>query len=181
MKPFKVLSEQVVFKTNNRISVIESKLETPEGKPVTWNYLSSRDGVIVLPLDNQNNVYLKKEWRLNRKDFVWEVVSGWIEEENPTSDLVLAAANRELQEEIGFKSRNLELLDTFYLSNQMSTKFHIFLARGLVESKLLGDDDEFLEVEKYPFAEAYQIVAQKQIPTAQNLLVFLLVKEKLKL
>lgn len=141
-----------------RYPIIEADLETPEGKKVTWSVISGKDIVVVLAMDDQKNVYLKQEWRLNRKDFVWEVVSGVVEEENPTEEQILTTAQRELQEEIGMKAGSLKKLLSFYPFNHMRSKVHLFLATELSQNKLEGDEHEFLEVKKLPFSEAYDLV-----------------------
>lgn len=179
--PFQVLSEKSAFHTENGFILIKANLETPTGKRVTWSYFKARDGVIILPLDTQNHVYLKREWRLNRKDFVWEVPSGWVEEKNPTQHQILSAANRELQEEVGQKASQLEKLITVFPLNHLSSRFHLFLATDLSPHQLPPDEHEHLELERLPFDQAYQRIMENQIPTAQNALVFLLAKSRLKL
>lgn len=177
MKPFKVLNERVSGKAG-RYSIIEADLETPEEKNVTWSVISGKDIIVVLALDKEKNVYLKREWRLNRKDFVWEVVSGVVEEENPTEEQIFATAYRETQEEVGMRVNKMEKLLTFYPFNHMRSKVHLFLAQDLEERKLSTDEHEFLEVQKLPFQEAYNLVLSQE-PTAQNALVFALVKERI--
>lgn len=178
LQPFKIINEREVGKAG-RYPILEAELETPEGKTVTWSVISGKDIVVVLPLDTEQNVFLKQEWRLNRKDFVWEVVSGVVDEESPTDEQILATAHRETQEEIGMKAESMKKLLTFYPFNHMRSRIHIFLATNLSGSKLETDEHEFLEVQKLPFQEAYDLVVKKQEPTAQNALAFMLAKEEL--
>lgn len=177
LKPFKILNEQ-----SNKVgeyTVIETDLETPEGKTVTWNVIDGKNVAVVIAVDNENNVFLKQEWRLNRKDFVWEVASGIVEEDNSTEEQVIATAHREIQEEVGVKAGKMKKLLTFYPSNRLRLKMHLFLAQELEESKLPTDEHEFLEVKKLPFEEAYNLVVNREVPTAQNALIFLLAKKEL--
>lgn len=177
LKPFQVVEEKV--KSVGRFFLIEADLITSEGKNVTWDIFSWKDGVIVLAMDDDKNVYIKREWRLNRKDFTWEVVSGAIEVENPTEEQIVEAAQRELQEEIGMKAGKLEKLITIYPFNHMRNKFHIFLATELSESKLESDEHEHLEVKKLSFKDAYNLVVNQPAPTGQNVIAFQLAREKL--
>lgn len=176
MEPFKILEEREAGKAG-RYPIIEADLETPEGKKVTWSIISGKDIAVVLAMDSERNVFIKKEWRLNRKDFVWEVASGVIEEENPTEEQIVETAQRELQEEIGVRAGSLKKLLSFYPFNHMRSKIHLFLATDLSESKLQGDEHEFLESKKLPFEEAYNLVVRHQEPTAQNVLIFELAKQ----
>lgn len=177
MKPFKILGERETGKAG-RYSIIEAGLETPEGKKVIWSVIDGKDIVVVLALDKEKRVYLKQEWRLNRKDFVWETVSGIVEEDDPTEEQILDTAHREIQEEVGVKANKMEKLLTFYPFNHTRIKIHLFLAQDLEESRLPTDEHEFLEVQKLPFQEAYDLVFSQE-STAQNALVFALVKERI--
>lgn len=179
LKPF-IVKQETVIKTNNpHLSIIDAELVTPNGEDVTWSYIKTNAAVGILALDSEQNVYLKREWRLNQKAFIWELPAGFVEEENPTEEQIQAAANRELQEEVGMKSNNLEKLVSFYPSNHMSMIAHVYLATGLEDSKLKADEHEYLEVKKLPIREAYQLVTTNQVPTAQTLLAFeLMLKRK---
>lgn len=177
MKPFKIIKEQNIFE--GRYDVVKAELETPKGDIVQWEVISGPDIAVVLPVDKKGGVFLKKEWRLNRKDFVWEIVSGVVEEESPTDIQIEGTAQRELQEEVGVKAEKLEKLITFFPFNHMRGRIHIFLARDLVESALERDEHEFLEVKKLPFEDAFNLVVHRQEPTAQNAIAFMLAKEKL--
>ncbi len=178
LQPFKILEEREAGKLG-RYQGIEADLETPEGKKVTWSVIDGKDIVVVLVVDKENNVYIKQEWRLNRKDLVWEVVSGVVEEENPSEEQIRATAEREAQEEVGMKPGSLKKLLSFYPFNHMRSKIHLFLATDLEENKLEGDEHELLEVKKLPFNEAYDLVLNQQEPTAQNALIFLLAQKEL--
>ncbi len=177
LKPFHVLNERI--KSVGRFFHIEADLITSEDKNVTWDIFSWKDGVVVLAMDENKNVYIKREWRLNRKDFTWEVVSGAIEVGDPTEDDIEKAAQRELQEEIGMKAGKLEKLITIYPFNHMRNKFHIFLATDLSKSSLKADEHEHLEVKKLPFKEAYDLILKQDAPTGQNVIAFELTRDRL--
>lgn len=165
MKPFKVLDEHVAFEVKGRSKVIMVDLETPTGETTTWSYFSMKEAAIIVPIDTDGDTYIKQEWRLARRDFAWEFASGWIEDEN-----VLTAANRELQEEIGFKADTLEEKSAFYTNNHMCNVFHIVVATGLHPSKLPGDEHEYLSVKKVSLKDARELLLTNQIPTAQTVI-----------
>ncbi len=179
LKPFIIISETIEYQDGSRLAIVRANLKTPTNEAVAWTYSKTKEGVIIIPIDEHGAVYIKKEWRLNRRDFVWELPSGWVEHEAPTSDDIAEAANRELQEEIGLRSNELTLLTSFYPTNHTSGRFHVFLARHLQRSVLPADDHEHLEIEKLSFPEAYKRVAKDQIPTAQVLVAFLLAEKYL--
>jgi len=178
LKPFKILEERELPKAG-LINTFEVDLETPDGNNVTWGYAAFPEMAVVLPVDDEGNVYLKQEWRLSRNTFVWEPVSGKVDVESPTEQDVIDTAYREIQEEVGMKAEKMEFLLTMHSHNHMKNKIHLFLATGLSESKLPGDEYEILEVEKMPFAEAFDKVMNQQEPNGQSAVIFLLAKQKL--
>ena len=67
---------------------------------------------------------------------------------------ILEAANRELQEEIGYKSSSLEHVHTIDLApGYIDHKTHIVLAKNLSSSKLPGDEPEELEIIEIPLGK----------------------------
>lgn len=176
MKPFKIVEEREAYNADGRIVVIETDLITPEDKNITWRFAKVPDIVIILPLDSDGKVRLKREWRANRKDFVWGLPSGVIDKDETPEE----TAQRELQEEVGAKAEKLTKLITVFPTNHIRAQFHIFLAEGLSASVLQGDEHEHLEVTVLPFDEAYDLVTKQQTPTAQDALAFTLVAKNRK-
>ena len=175
MKPLKILEEREVFRMGDRYSVVEVDLETPGGDKTTWSYFKVKHGAVIVPIDEDRNTYIKKEWRLSRKDFTWEFASGWVDEakdELPTTEEIITAANRELQEEIGLKAEKLNKVKSFYVANHANNQFHIVIAKDLSESKLEGDEHEYLDVRRVSVDEARRILLEDQVPTAQTEIAF---------
>ncbi|CAN5198515.1 NUDIX hydrolase [soil metagenome] len=181
LKPFVVKKEITEATANPHLSVVTSILQTPNDQEVTWSYIKTNDAVFMFALDDKQNVYLKREWRLNIKDFIWELPAGFIEEENPTDEQIQSAANRELQEEIGVKAAILEKIITVRPSNYLTMTSHIFLAKNFTESKLKEDEHEYLEVKKLPIKDAYDLITKNQIPGTQTLIAFEIIMKKLNL
>jgi 8-oxo-dGTP pyrophosphatase MutT (NUDIX family) len=179
MKKFKIVKETEEYADGKRFSIVRAKLKTPGDKEVNWSYVKGRDGVIVIALDNENSIYIKKEWRLARKGFLWELPSGYIEKEKPSIKDIKDAANRELQEEIGLKANSLKILSSFFIMNHSTSKFHIILATELKESSLDKDEHEIIQTEKISVDEAYNKLVNKQIPNAQIIIALSLLKEHL--
>lgn len=136
MKPFEIISEAEEYRDRDRFAVIRATLRTPGGDEVGWTYTRQGDGVVVLAPDGEGNIWVKREWRLNKKDFLWELPSGYVDMEEPTDEVVLEAANRELQEEVGMKGSSLRVLRTYYSSNHSTNRWHVVLATDLIPSKL---------------------------------------------
>ena len=85
--------------------------------------------------------------------------SGRVDKEND----IEAGAQRELQEETGFRAKSLEHYCTTHHSETIAFANHIFIAKDLVEDPLKQDDDELIEVHAMPLKEAIEKVLQSPI------------------
>ncbi|TMB96938.1 MAG: NUDIX hydrolase, partial [Chloroflexi bacterium] len=92
--------------------------------------------VAVVPLDENGDVLLVRQYRLAAEAALLEVPAGIVDE----GEDIEAAAQRELQEEAGYRAERLEKLTGFFVSPGFCTEFvHVFLATDLIESGLDAD------------------------------------------
>jgi len=178
MKP-KIISEEIVFEGPS-VKVHMAKVEFSNGNIAMWDHAHGSDVVVMLPVDEDNNVYLVKEWRIAWKDFVLQIPAGGCDAQDKKGKL--AQVHNELREEIGMDSKKIEHLITCMLAARTGAKINIYLARDLYPSEKSPDPDEFLEVIKMPFNEAYEMFISGKVPTTTyTLLAFMMVKQKLTL
>ena len=75
---------------------------------------------------------------------------------------------RELQEEIGYKAKELIKLGTLTVSpGSTRHQTHVYLAKHLIESKLPGDEDEEIEVIKIPFEDFEKLIKNRKLNEAR--------------
>lgn len=122
-------------------------------------------GAAVLAFDENENIFLVKQYRYAYGKIIYEIPAGKIEKnEEP-----IICAERELEEEIGYKCSNLEFMSKVYPSPGFLTEIiYIFLAKNMSISKQKLDPDEFLTVEKIPFKKAVQMVLDGDICDAKS-------------
>ena len=109
------------------------------------------DGVFVVPLTENNEILMIVEPSVTEKEPVLGLPAGTIERGERSEE----SANRELQEESGYKSQQLDFLGTISpLARHSNLKIDVYLGRKLTPSKLEGDEPYDIEVRLLPFAEA---------------------------
>src|SRR5690606_37892514 len=90
---------------------------------------------------------------------------------------LLAAANRELMEEIGYGARDVSLLKLMSQSpNYMQHRTQIVLARDLYEHRLEGDEPEPLDVVPVKFSELDELLEREDFSEARSIAALLLVQ-----
>jgi ADP-ribose pyrophosphatase len=156
------------------VKLFEDEIELPNGAPAKREYIRHVGAVCVLPLTDNGEVVLERQFRYPFGKVLVEIPAGKL---NDASEDPLAAALRELREETGIVPSSMTYLGDFIGSPAiLGERVGMFLARGLSFSKQQLDEDEFLEVEKIPLEKAVEMVMNNEIEDAKTQLAILKVK-----
>jgi 8-oxo-dGTP pyrophosphatase MutT (NUDIX family) len=149
---------------NEFFKVFEDKVVQPDGKDGSYATIKFLSGVGVLPIDDEDFVYLTKQFRYSAGKETLEVVAGGIEDEKP-----LDAAKREAKEELGITAEELIELGTIQLDNSIiKAETTLFIARKLTFGKTDRDESEEMETVKIGFREAVEKVLNGEITHAPS-------------
>lgn len=156
------------------LSLLDVRL--PNGETAKRELITHPGAVAVVALDEHQNVLLVRQFRVAAKGILKEIPAGTL---NPNED-PLVCAERELQEETGFKPGKLESLGGVFVAPGYTTEFiHLYLATELEESKLPQDEDEFVEVDKLPLKDAIAMIETGELIDAKSVTALLRVARKL--
>jgi 8-oxo-dGTP pyrophosphatase MutT (NUDIX family) len=158
--PWRTLSTKTVYK-NPWITVREDQVVAPTGKEGIYGVVSSRVATGVVPLTENNEIYLVGQYRYPTDIYSWELPEGGAEEgEHP-----LDAIKRELKEEAGLVAKNWEQLGgRIQISNSFSAEVgYLYLATNLEQATTDPDDTEVLEIRKVPLIEALDMCYSGEI------------------
>ena len=99
---YEKINEKEIY--NGKILKLKIENFKFEGKIIKREIVQHKDAVAILPIDDLGFVYLVKQYRFPvQKEFL-EIPAGLVEENEDYEK----AALRELQEEVGFFSKNLQ-------------------------------------------------------------------------
>ena len=175
-----ITNEKIKYKGRN-ITIKSHEIKFPNGKTDEWETPDSNFDVVTVVAFDGENVLLSKEWRAYCADYVTMNAAGAIDK-NASEEQRLQQARNELQEELGVDAKNVEKLITTYGSARTRIRHDIYLATDLFESKLPGDEHEYIEVVKMPFNEALEMfLSEKEETNSYTILGLLLAKKKLNL
>ncbi len=175
--PWTVTDSKTIYK-NPWIKVTEDKVIRPDGNIGIFSTVRMKDGVSVLPLDNDNNVCLSKEFHYGTDKVGIEVATGGIEE----NEDIKKAASRELKEETGIVAGtliDLGVIDPF--TTVVASKNYLFLAKDLEFKEAQREGTEEIEVFKVPFDKALEWVNDGTITHSASVVLILKAKEYLRL
>jgi 8-oxo-dGTP pyrophosphatase MutT (NUDIX family) len=140
---------------NDFLELLEDQVTQPDGEPSRYAMVRLKPGVAVLPIEADGSVYLVRQFRYALGQESLEVVAGGLEAgEDP-----LAAAQRELQEELGGKADEWQALGCVDLETSMvSNPVDLFLAKGLHLGEPEPDATEEIRVVKLFLSDAVRLV-----------------------
>ena len=135
-------------------TVFEDRVRLPGGAETTYQYRPRGPrAVFVLPVTAQGEAVLIRQYRYPLRATVTEVVAGGVER----GEDLLAAARRELHEEVGGVAAEWVPLPGFYPQPSISgVIFYPFLALGVTLGDMHHEDTETIERVVVPVAEAYR-------------------------
>jgi ADP-ribose pyrophosphatase len=144
---------------HGHLTLWEKVLEAPTG-PTTYCVLEVGRTVAIVPLLEADRVVLVRQYRHVAGRDSWEVPAGGV---GPDEDL-LAAAQRELREEAGYRAARFEPLAAFQPSNAyVDETAYLYLAIGLVPDPLPADPDEAFVVCPHPLEQAVRLALAGEI------------------
>lgn len=170
------LSDETVFK-GALIDVSHMQVRLPDGRTALREIVRHKGAAAIVPVDEQENVYLVRQHRVVVDMLMLEIPAGKLDYvgEDP-----LHCAVRELQEETGLKAERMELLTHVVTTPGFCTeKIGLYLATGLSQHENHLDQDEFLHVEKLPLREAVSRVMSGELRDAKTALGLLMAWQKL--
>lgn len=161
--PSKVLSQETVYESKY---FVVKKLELEfHKKKITKEIVYRLPVVYILAVNENNEIYLVKQYRDALRTVSTEVVAGTLD---PNED-PLVAARRELFEETGLSASDWEKIGLLDLAANTFNKAHVFVARGLKAGKANFDSDEFIETVKVPINKVPSMIEKGELVHAPSI------------
>ena len=170
--PFELIKSETLLQ-GRTFKIRRDYLKTPDGRETKLEIVEHGGSVVILPIDEKNNLLFVRQYRHAAGGDLLELPAGTREKDEPYEK----CAAREIREETGMEAGKLQMVGEFYLAPGYSTEFMaVFLATGLKENPLQADEDEFLDVEKFPLKKALEMAEHGEVPDAKSLAALLLAR-----
>lgn len=159
------ISSKVLYKGVLNVRLDGVKLLN--GNTSTRIYFEHHGASGILPVED-GQVYLVQQYRYPIRQVTWEIPAGKREK----GQSFLACARAELKQETGLTAKSLKEALVFHPCNAFSDEEqHLYVATGLKRGKDCPDEDEFLNVQKFPLEKAYKMVEKGEITDAKTILM----------
>jgi ADP-ribose pyrophosphatase len=170
-----LLKENIAF--NGKI--LDLALEThrmPDGREACFEMIHHPGGAAALPVDNEGRLLLIRQFRPATRGTILEIPAGRLEVGEDAAECI----SRELQEEIGYKARQVELLHKIYSSVGFCREMiYIYLAKELSPTATAHEEHEFIELVPLLPAEAFAMVDAGEIIDAKTLIALQAYRQRL--
>lgn len=172
-----ILASRVVARSR-LFEIQEVDLRFANGTEVQFEKLTNRGfgAVLVVPLIGPREVLLVREYGAGVDRYELSLPKGRVErDEDP-----LVAANRELQEEVGYGAGRLECLTGLTVApGYLGHVTQIVLARDLYPASLPGDEPEPPEVVEWSLDDLPALLARPDCTEARTFAALYIVRDQL--
>lgn len=166
---WKTLTSRPIYQ-NRWLALREDLVELPDGRTTIYGVVTCGECVGILPFLDRHRVLLVKQYRYVAKRVTWEMPTGGIH----AGESIEAAAQRELNEEIGYQPGRLTRISAYHTSKSvMDETAHLFIGEELARLERPPDETEFIEVRAFPFSDALQMVLQGEIVDGMTIIAIL--------
>ena len=148
------------------IDFYQDTMEINGDHTVIWDFIKHKGAAAVVPVTDEGKILMVRQYRNALERYTLEIPAGALDTADEPG---ITCASRELEEETGYRSENLEWLinlrTTVAFCNE---KIEVFVAKNLIPSKQHLDEDEFIDLGAYTMEELKEKIYSGEIEDAKT-------------
>lgn len=153
------------------LEVYKDHMEFSNGNTAKWDFIHHDGAAAVVPVMEDGRILMVSQYRNALERMTLEIPAGKLDQPGEPG---IECARRELEEETGYRSEELEWLlslrTTVAFCNE---KIEIFVARNLIPSCQHLDEDEFVDVKAYTLKELKEMIFSGKIEDSKTIAAIL--------
>ena len=146
------------------------------GHEAHWDFIHHDGAAAVVPVTDDGKILMVRQYRnaLNRETL--EIPAGKLDAPDEPK---IECAYRELEEETGYRSDDLEWLITLRTTVALcNEKIEVYVARNLIRTHQHLDENEFVNVEAHTVEELKQMIFEGKIQDSKTMAAILAYESK---
>lgn len=148
------------------IDFYQDTMEIDGDHTVIWDFIKHKGAAAVVPVTEDGKILMVRQYRNALDRYTLEIPAGALDaEDEPGRE----CASRELEEETGYRSANLEWLITLRTTVAFcNERIEVYVAKDLIPSKQNLDEDEFIDLKAYTLKELKEKIFTGEIEDAKT-------------
>lgn len=173
-------AETIASRTIHKGRIVDLEIQTvrlPNDHVVEMEMIHHPGAAAVVPVDEQGNVLLVRQYRHATGGYLLEVPAGKLDKGEPPE----VCALREVEEETGHRAKDLVPLGWVWTTPGFTDeKIWLYLATGLSRTQQALEKDEVLSLERVSLDEAIAMADRGEICDAKSVCALLRVRSALR-
>ncbi|MCR5650508.1 MAG: NUDIX hydrolase [Lachnospiraceae bacterium] len=166
IREFELIKRDVVDKTRV-FDYCKDTLRLPDGRTTVYETLLHKGAAAVVPVLDDGRILLVRQYRHAIGRTALEIPAGG---RDSVDEPFINAAARELEEETGYRSDDLEPLISIVTAIAYCNEvIEVFVAKNLKPSNQNLDPDEFIEVEAFSREELSDMIFEGKIQDSKTI------------
>lgn len=148
------------------------------GHEAHWDFIHHDGAAAVVPVMDDGKILMVRQYRNALERYTLEIPAGKLDEpDEPT----IQCASRELEEETGYRTENMEYLITVNTTVAFcDEKIDIYVAKDLIPSHQHPDEDEEIEVKALSIDELQERILSGEITDGKTIAALMAYARKYK-
>ncbi len=166
-----------LIKKGSIVEYYSLDMEMPGGHQAKWDFVSHKGAAAIICPDERGYIYMVEQYRPGTDSITLEIPAGCINEGEDRK----TAAMRELEEEVGMRCSDAQLLFTYYgIPAYDNECVEVYVAEGISPGHQHLDEDEDILVRTYSLEELTDMIFSGAIVDGKTIAGILAYKEWLK-
>lgn len=137
------------------------------GHEAHWDFIHHDGAAAVLPVTAEGKILMVRQYRNALDRYTLEIPAGKLDDPQEPK---IECAYRELEEETGFKTENMEYLISVNTTVAFCDEaIDIFVARNLIPSRQHLDEDEVIDVEAWDLKDLEERIYKGEITDGKTI------------
>ena len=151
------------------LKVYKDHMKFSNGNTEDWDFIHHDGAAAVIPVMDDGKILMVKQYRN-------EIPAGKLDDPDEEG---IVCASRELKEETGYSSDDLEWLLTIRTTVAFcNERIEVFVARNLIPGEQHLDEDEFVDVKAYKLEELKEMIFEGKIQDSKTMAAILAYESK---
>lgn len=162
----KRINRELKFK-GKIIDFYQDTMEIDGDHTAVWDFIRHKGAAAVVPVTDEGKILMVRQYRNALDRYTLEIPAGALDAEDEPG---IICAGRELEEETGYRSEDLEWLITIRTTVAFcNEKIEVYTAKNLISSKQHLDEDEFIDLKAYTIEELKEKIFSGEIEDGKTI------------